>query len=116
MPKVKKSASETKNAEINYPRPLVNSSLYPFFDCPRSRVRGCPSEPVTNKLQPSAVPLFKQLVGAQRDGVSVDSASLLQRQYDDEFGVVDPASDIHSDPHLLQDALIRRTMESQNVE
>lgn len=58
-------------------------------------------------LLPYAEPLGRVLVGQQVDGVSLNNGSLLNRQYDDEFGKVDPASDIHTDPHLLQDALMR---------
>lgn len=58
-------------------------------------------------LQQFAVPLGRQLVGQQLDGVNLSNGSLLSRQYDDEFGKVDPASDIHTDHHLLQDALMR---------
>lgn len=58
-------------------------------------------------LLPYAEPLGRVLVGQQVDGVSLNNGSLLNRQYDDEFGKVDPASDIHTDPHLLHDALMR---------
>lgn len=60
------------------------------------------------RLDPPAVPLHKMLVSAQIDGVSIENAPLLQRQYDEEFGQVDPASDIHTDVHVLQDALMRQ--------
>lgn len=56
----------------------------------------------------SAVSLGKMLHSFQVDGVSLNNTTLLSRQYDDEYGLVDPASDIHTDPHLLMDALMRR--------
>lgn len=62
---------------------------------------------VNPTLKQYAVPLGRQLVGQQLDGVNLSNGSLLNRQYDDEFGKVDPASDIHTDHHLLQDALMR---------
>lgn len=58
-------------------------------------------------LLPYAEPLGRVLVGQQVDGVSLNNGSLLNRQYDEEFGKVDPACDIHTDSHLLQDALMR---------
>lgn len=66
-----------------------------------------PVRPEEQKLTFFAEPLGRQLVGQQVDGVNLNNASLLSRQYDDEFGVVDPASDIHTDALLLQDALMR---------
>lgn len=70
--------------------------------------RGCNIErPSVDKMTRFAEPLGRTLVGQQVDGVNLNTGSLLSRQYDDEFGRVDPASDIHTDPHLLQDALMR---------
>ena len=65
--------------------------------------RECPST-----FNRSAVSLGKMLHSYQIDGVSLNSTTLLSRQYDDDYGSVDPASDIHTDPHLLMDALMRR--------
>lgn len=65
------------------------------------------SRPPVDKMTQFAEPLGRTLVGQQIDGVNLNPGSLLSRQYDDEFGRVDPASDIHTDPHLLQDALMR---------
>lgn len=65
------------------------------------------------RLDPPATPLHKMLVSAQIDGVSIENAPLLQRQYDDEFGQVDPASDIHTDVHLLQDSLMRQARDNK---
>lgn len=70
--------------------------------------RGCNVErPIVPKMTRFAEPLGRTLVGQQIDGVNLNPGSLLSRQYDDEFGRVDPAADIHTDPHLLQDALMR---------
>lgn len=52
----------------------------------------------------------KMLHSFSVDGVSLSNSGLLQRQYDDARGAVDPASDIHTDKHLLMDALMRRNM------
>ena len=65
------------------------------------------------RLDPPAVPLHKMLVSMQIDGISIENAPLLQRQYDEEFGDVDPASDIHTDVHLLQDALMRKARDNK---
>lgn len=54
----------------------------------------------------------KMLHSFSVDGVSTAGSSLLSRQYDEAKGPVDPASDIHTDPHLLRDALMRRHMSS----
>lgn len=84
-----------------------------YLDLPRIvRPSVCPERNEPEKLTFCAIPLSKQLVGAQLDGVSLNNSSLLQRQYDEEFGVVDPASDIHTDAHLLQDALMRNYVKS----
>lgn len=70
--------------------------------------RSCDVErPEVSRMTQFAEPLGRTLVGQQVDGVNLNPGSLLSRQYDDEFGKVDPASDIHTDPHLLQDALMR---------
>lgn len=63
--------------------------------------------PEVARMTRFAEPLGRTLVGQQVDGVNLNPGSLLSRQYDDEFGKVDPSSDIHTDPHLLQDAMMR---------
>ena len=55
--------------------------------------------PEVSRMTRYAEPLGRTLVGQQVDGVNLNPGSLLSRQYDDEFGKVDPASDIHTDPH-----------------
>ena len=110
MPKVSKSALNAKSAKNNS---LFNREAFPFIDMPHSHFRGCPNAPDVDTQEFTAVPLHKQLVGAQIDGVSLNNTTLLQREYDDEFGVVDPASDIHTDPHMLQDALMRRELNNK---
>lgn len=44
----------------------------------------------------------------QLDGVDGSTHQLFKGQFDEKFGVVDPASNIHVDRHVLQDALIQR--------
>lgn len=73
----------------------------------RYRTKVAIDRDINPTLQQFAVPLGRQLVGQQLDGVNLANGSLLNRQYDNEFGNVDPASDIHTDQHLLQDALMR---------
>ena len=73
----------------------------------RYRTKVAIDRDINPKLQQFAVPLGRQLVGQQLDGVNLNNGSLLNRQFDDEFGVVDPACDIHTDTHLLQDSLMR---------
>lgn len=58
----------------------------------------------------SARSIGKMLRSCEVDGVSLNNTTLLQRQYDDSRGYVDPASDIHTDKHLLMDALMRKRM------
>ena len=95
---------------------IVDRNQYSWLDLPHCHNYGVPSPPDDFVQQTTcAVPLFKQLVGAQIDGVSVNSSSLLQRQYDDDFGVVDPASDIHTDSHLLADSLMRRSLDDKII-
>lgn len=43
----------------------------------------------------------------QLDGVDGSTHQLFKGQFDEQFGDVDPASNIHVDRHLLQDALMR---------
>lgn len=115
MPKTTKNATDAKFAKINSME-IVNRDEYPWLDLPRCHNYGVPSPPDDFVEQTTcAVPLFKQLVGAQIDGVSVNNSSLLQRQYDEEFGVVDPASDIHTDSHILADALMRRSLDDKII-
>lgn len=57
----------------------------------------------------------KMLHSFSVDGVAINGSTLLHRQYDESKGAVDPASDIHTDPHLLQDALMRRKMTTGNA-
>lgn len=87
----------------------LNEQLRKRLDLPKMRpTGGLATDDSKPKMEQFATPLYKMLVSAQLDGVSIESSSLLQRQYDEEFGVVDPASDIHTDVHLFSDALIRQ--------
>lgn len=43
----------------------------------------------------------------QVDGVDGTLSSLFKGQYDERFGDFDPASDIHTDPHLFRSELMR---------
>lgn len=49
----------------------------------------------------------------QLDGVDGSTNQLFKGQFDDAFGVVDPVTDIHTDRHILQDALIQRQIQSK---
>lgn len=97
-------AKQTKN---------VTTNVNPLRGCPIMVERPCMIErPETPRMSQFAEPLGRTLVGQQLDGVNLNPGSLLSRQYDDEFGKVDPASDIHTDSHLLQDALMRNYMDN----
>ncbi|MBR4870612.1 MAG: hypothetical protein IKU96_00410 [Alistipes sp.] len=54
----------------------------------------------------------------QVDGVDGALNTLFKGQYDETFGNIDPATDIHTDPHLLSDRIMReaysRTMTESN--
>lgn len=93
MAKTKKNVAITSSTLCGTPR--------------RYRTKVAIDRDINPKLQQFAVPLGRQLVGQQLDGVNLNNGSLLNRQYDDEFGIVDPACDIHTDTHMLQDALMR---------
>lgn len=93
MAKTTKNVANTRSSLCGTPR--------------RYRTKVAIKRDTNDKLQQFAVPLGRQLVGQQLDGVNLSNGSLLNRQYDDEFGVVDPASDIHTDHHVLQDAMMR---------
>ena len=115
MPKTTKNATDAKFSKNNSME-IVDRNQYSWLDLPHCHNYGVPSPPDDFVQQTTcAVPLFKQLVGAQIDGVSVNSSSLLQRQYDDDFGGVDPASDIHTDSHLLADSLMRRSLDDKII-
>ena len=44
----------------------------------------------------------------QVDGVDGTLSSLFKGQYDEKFGDFDPASDIHTDPHLFRSELMKQ--------
>lgn len=69
----------------------------------------------TDVVERPARGLGKILASDMADGVKLNSGSLLHGQHDEKFGVVDPASDIHTDKHLLADALLRRDIKSSKV-
>ena len=49
----------------------------------------------------------------QTDGVDGSTNQLFRGQFDDAFGIIDPACDIHTDRHILQDALLRKSYETK---
>lgn len=83
-------------------------------------VRGNNRVPVgrdCSEVQPRpACTMGRKLHNAMVDGVRLGASSLLAGQFDDRFGEIDPASDIHTDKHLLADALMRRDAQSSKVQ
>lgn len=79
--------------------PFIRKRSIAHRDCNEEFTRPCRS-------------IGKMLHSFSVDGVSTAGNSLLSRQYDDAKGAVDPASDIHTDPHLLRDSLMRKHMSS----
>lgn len=63
-----------------------------------------------------ACTMGRKLHNAMVDGVRLGASSLLAGQFDDRFGEIDPASDIHTDKHLLADALMRRDAKASKVQ
>lgn len=52
--------------------------------------------------------LIGRLLALQQvDGVDGSTSSLLSQQFDEAFGEVDPASDIHTERNLFRDQLMR---------
>lgn len=94
--KTKPILSGTAMSGVN---PYIHKRSIAHRDCNDEFTRPCRS-------------IGKMLHSFSVDGVSTAGNSLLSRQYDDAKGAVDPASDIHTDPHLLRDALMRRHMSS----
>ena len=60
-------------------------------------------EPITRPGRP----IGRLLALQQLDGVDGTTHNLIKSQYDESFGVVDPASDIHTDPMEFRDKLMR---------
>lgn len=74
--------------------------------------------PVSDTELPKTIERPGQCIGRllalqQLDGVDGSTHQLFKGQYDDAFGTLDPASDIHTDRHLLQDALMKKAYEAK---
>lgn len=64
----------------------LNEQLRKLLDLPLMRPTGGLATDDSNpQMEQFANPLYKMLVSAQLDGVSIENSSLLQRQYDEEF-------------------------------
>lgn len=72
---------------------------------PMDQVPEC--ENVTERVYRPARRLGRLIRNEMIDGVKSNAARLLQNQYDDTYGTVDPLSDIHTDRFELADALMR---------
>lgn len=86
---------------------IVNPTYVP------KRMNRLKAVPVSDTELPKTIERPGQCIGRllalqQLDGVDGSTHQLFKGQYDDAFGSFDPASDIHTDRHLLQDALMRR--------
>ena len=73
--------------------------------------RGAPT-PSVNRSFPQKIarpgnPIGRLLALQQLDGVDGTTHNLIRGQYDDAYGNVDPASDIHTDPMEFRDTLMR---------
>lgn len=82
------------------------SKRFPINPLP---VRECSKSPISRPARRIGVLIARQ----QLDGVDGLVNNLFKGQYDDEFGVVDPATNVHSDKHIFQDALLRNGYESK---
>ncbi len=74
-----------------------------FRGAPTPNVDRTFPEPITRPGQP----IGRLLALQQLDGVDGTTHNLIKSQYDESFGVVDPASDIHTDPMEFRDTLMR---------
>lgn len=76
--------------------------------CTRGRINPIASAPSDRIIQSRpARRIGKMLAMQQMDGVDGTINNLFKGQFDDAFGDVDPASDIHTDPHIFQDQLMQ---------
>lgn len=76
--------------------------------CTRGRSNPIASAPSDRIIQARpARRIGKMLAMQQIDGVDGTINNLFKGQYDDAYGDVDPASDIHTDPHIFQDQLMQ---------
>lgn len=84
-----------------------------LLSTPRNCSNGVkPSRDYPEVLERPATTMGKLLASQCVDGVRLGVNTLLRGQFDDKFGEVDPMSDIHSDRHLLADAVMRSDMAS----
>ncbi len=73
--------------------------------------RGQPTPSTKNEI-PEIIerpghPIGRLLALQQVDGIDGSISNLCKGQFDDAFGAVDPASDIHTDPNMFRDDLMR---------
>lgn len=73
--------------------------------------RGAPTPTVKDKfperIERPGQPIGRLLALQQLDGVDGTTHNLIKGQYDDAYGDVDPACDIHTDPMEFRDNLMR---------
>lgn len=77
--------------------------------CPQSSKPNPMASAVNNRV-PQMRParhIGRMLALQQLDGIDGTINNLFKGQFDDSHGDVDPACDIHTDPHIFQDTLIR---------
>lgn len=73
--------------------------------------RGAPTPTVKDRfperIERPGQPIGRLLALQQFDGVDGTTHNLIKGQFDEAYGKVDPACDIHTDPHEFRDTLMR---------
>lgn len=91
---------------------IVNPTYVP------KRMNRLKAVPVSDTVLPKTIERPGQCIGRllalqQLEGVDGSTHQLFKGQYDDAFGSLDPATDIHIDRHLLQDALMKQAYDAK---
>ena len=74
-----------------------------------------PANDVPKPIERPAYCIGRLLANDQTDSINPMSQNLFKGQYDEKFGDIDPACDIHTDKHDLADALLRRGYSEKQV-
>lgn len=105
------------HTNINNLFTMAKKSIYNPTYIPKRMNRNNPA-PVSDTELPLPIERPGHCIGRllalqQLDGVDGSTNQLFKGQYDDAFGDLDPASDIHTDRHILQDALLNKAYNSK---
>lgn len=97
------SKKKIEVADVTVKKNTSNNVPRCFRGAPTPNVDRTFPEPITRPGHP----IGRLLALQQLDGVDGTTHNLIKSQYDESFGAVDPASDIHTDPMEFRDKLMR---------